>query len=237
MQYQNQRKPKMRPVRLGMFLLIIILLALIGFTQMEKVKESSLNSNATIGQTSSLPNNISVTLDPVAVAQAKIIEYKILVNQHAEVGGEPTLGIVAVTTAEWQGDFTKERIVATLMDILNKQNPNRTSITSIYFLPVEVKEEQMFAEIALGYLVLNPEAREQNSINLLTRGYLPEELTYIKLYDTLRPKHVENGLLDVQALNEALNEAMGPMGGGIEYPPQTLKQVENADTFLEVKTN
>ncbi len=236
MQYQNQRKPKMRPVRLGMFLLIIILLALIGFTQMEKVRENSLTSNATISETTSLPNNISVTLDPVAVAQANIIEYKIISSQRTKVGEDETLGIVAVTTAEWQGDFTKERITATLLDILNKQNPDKNIITSIYFLPVEVKEELMFSDIALGRLILNPNAVEQNSINLLTRGYLPEELAYIKLYDSLRPKHVENGLLDIPALNEAISSAMGPAGGGMSYPPQTLKQVDNAGSFLETKT-
>ena len=254
MQYQNQRKPNVRPVRLGMFLLIIILLALIGFTQMEKAREktgeNALGANATTGVTTDATSNLSnlaspanpvntlsVVLDPVAVAQANIIEYKILSNQKGEVAGASTLGIVVVPTAEWQGDFTKERIAATLLDILNKQNPSKKSITSIYFLPVEVKEELMFSDIALGRLILNPEVPEQSSMDLLTRGYLPEELVYIKLYEALRPKYIENGILDAQAFNEALNEAMGPAGGGMEYPLQTLKQVENADSFLETKSN
>ena len=46
----------------------------------------------------------------------------------------------------------------------------------------------------------------------------------------------ENGLLDIPALNEAISSAMGPAGGGMSYPPQTLKQVDNAGSFLETKT-
>ena len=237
MQYQNQRKPSVRPIRLGMFLLVIILLALIGFTQMEKARDNANNSNATSAEASSQTNNLTVVLDPVAVAQAQPIEYKILSSKKGEVNGFSTLGVVAVNTAPWQGDFTKERVAVTLLDILNKQSSDKTMITSIYFLPVEVKEESMFADIALGRLVSYPGAPEQSSMQLLTRGYLPEELAYLKLYETLAPKFTANGILDTQALNAAISEAMGPAGGGMDYPPQTLKKVENAASFLEVKDN
>jgi hypothetical protein len=87
MQYQNQRKPSARPIRLGMFLLVIILLALIGFTQMEKARNNTNNSNATSAEASSQTNNLTVVLDPVAVAQAQPIEYKILSSKKGEVNG------------------------------------------------------------------------------------------------------------------------------------------------------
>ncbi len=226
MQYGNQRKSTVRPVRLGMLLLIIILLAMIGFTQMEKAKKNALTTNSTLATKPTPVDDLSVSLNTTQVAQAEIIEYKILSSQQAQVGGEPTLGIVAVATPEWQGDFTKERIAATLLQILHDQNKDQKTVVSIYLLPVAVSQELMFSEIALGRLILNPENPEQNSMAVVKRGYLPQELDYIKLYESLRPKFVKDGILDSQAFNKAITDQLGPEFLGMEYPFLKLLQVE-----------
>lgn len=225
--------------RLVLLGLAIIALLAVGISQVFKSgspEKAVVASNATAladqeNATQEAPH-APFTLAPDKVAQAELIPVKILSTTLAEAG-EGTLRSVALAPeADWQGDFTAERIAATLLSAY-KANSSGAKIVEVYLLPVPLKSEAMLDEVALGKLIVEEKAGPDNELVVMTRGYLPQELEFLTLWDEMWPDFVEDAGVNRKGLTNAIIEKMGAGAYGMDYPFQDSERVENLPELLE----
>jgi len=226
--------------RLVLFALGIIVVAAVGASQLFKggdetetaapVPDAVVNSSQEIAgeETEHKP----FTLDPQRLNEAELIPVNIVSMNLAELGGETFRSIMLVPQAEWQGDFTADRVAATL---LSKYQPNsaEADVVEIYLLPVPLESEAMLDEVMLGKLVVETEESPDSELLVLTRGYLPQELEFIKLWDEMWPEFMNEDGVDRSALTQAIIEKIGFDAYGMEYPFLDAERVENLAELLE----
>lgn len=229
-----------RWLRLIAIIIIMIGLGIFGYSrwssQEMSVPTNSVNASAnesveSVENTPTVPT--TATLDENAVKDAAIIEYNILSSAKSEKDGLNILTVLITPKATWQGDFDKERITATMLDALAQQSAANEEIVNVIFLPTNLKTESMYKDVALGYLVKDNAAQEKNELKVVTRGYLPQELDFMALYDEMQPQFTTDGVIDSKALNEAIVQTLGPATLGMEYPFLNLITVENVNALLK----
>lgn len=180
---------------------------------------ANANATASLGQ----PAPTTTTLDSQALKNSKPIDFTLLSSQVTEADGQNITRLLLVPAVDWQGDFTKERIAATLLKAFN-ENKSGNNILDIIFLPVGVKHEQMLTQSALGRFIYTPE-QPFNQMFVVKRGYLPLEVDYIVLRDQMLDSFTKDGLVNEKDLNDAIIETLGPSALGMEYPFQPLLKV------------
>lgn len=179
--------------------------------------------NTSAGQAASAVPATTITLDAQALKDSKPIDFTLLSSRVAEVDGQNITRFLLVPAVDWQGDFTKERIAATLLKVFNETKANNNML-DIIFLPVGIKHEQMLAQSALGRFIYTPE-QPFNQMFVVKRGYLPLEVDYIVLRDQMLDSFTKDGLVNEKDLNDAIIETLGPSAMGMEYPFQPLLKV------------
>lgn len=195
----------------------------------EKADNAPVAASVTANATASTDANMgagqpaNTTLDPQVLKDSKPIDFTVLSSRVAEVDGQNISRLLLVPAVDWQGDFTKERIAATLLKAYN-ENKSGNNILDIIFLPVGVKHEQMLDQSALGRFIYTPE-QPFNQMFVVKRGYLPLEVDYIVLRDQMLDSFTKDGLVNEKDLNAAIVETLGPSALGMEYPFQALLKV------------
>lgn len=225
--------------RLVLFALVIIVLAAVAASQLFKDEAGEIvNTPPGLAENGSqqivLENteHVPFLLDPAQVAEAELIPVDMLGMKLSELGDETFRTIMLAPQADWQGDFTAERIAATL---LSGYEPNLSGadVLEVYLLPAPLESDSMLDEVLLGKLVLEAKESSDNELLVVGRGYLPQELEFIKLWDEMWPQFMDEDGVDRQALTQAIIEKIGFDAYGMEYPFLDAERVENLPALLE----
>ena len=245
-------KPNSDPVRrvqkssrLLIFALIVAGLAAFGLSRFSAEDEPSkpllaANHTEAAWEDEDAAQIQPLTLDPARVAAAEPVETGIQGMNLAEISGRSYRTVLLTPKADWQGDFTAERIARTLINAA-KAHLDAVDVVNVYLLPCEIKSEMMFDTTALGKLSMDAGEPAKNNLSVQTRGYLPQEIQFIALADQRWPEFLleQEGehlakfeSLDREALTKAIIEEIGPDAYGISYPFQIAKEVANLPAVL-----
>ena len=227
---------RFRLVLLGLAIIVLLALGISQAFKNDSPEKAGVASNATVpaGQENVDLNapHVPFTLVPEKVIQAGLIPVKILSTNLAEAEGEVFRSVALAPEADWQGDFTAERIAATLLSAY-KTNSSGSDVVEIYLLPVPLKSEAMLDEVALGKLIVEAKPSSDSELVVMPRGYLPQELEFLTLWDEMWPDFVEDAGVNRKALTNAIIEKIGAGAYGMDYPFQDPERVENLPALLE----
>lgn len=241
--------------RLIVFALLFIVLATVGisrmfkedFSEQQPIAPANETDAAGDAETSSLP----LILNPQKVSEAKLIPTALISVNLAEFEDTKEATLMLIPQAEWQGDFNADRVAATLLACYKskegraivasmatsyKSENGQNAILDIYLLPFAIENEELFDEVALGKLLIDMGNSENNLLLTTTRGYLPQEIEFIKQWDKMSPDFIQNGILNKDVLTQAIIEKIGTDASGMSYPILKAKQVRNLRELLEGDT-
>lgn len=223
--------------RLVLFTLAIIVLAVVGISQVLKEDSSEQQpiapANATEAVEATETSSLPFILEPQKVSEAELIPITLLSVNLAEVEGGKLRTILIAPTVDWQGDFSAARIVATMLATY-KSDAGQADIVDIYFLPLGLESEEMYDEVALGRLLVDAKNSKDNLLLTVTRGYLPQELDFMEQWSKMSPEFMQAGALNKEALTQALIEKSGVDAHDAKsYPFLKAKPVENLGELLE----
>ena len=221
--------------RLIILALFVVALGAFGITFIAKEESGTAPENLdAVSPETALP----FSLDPAKVAEAELIPTAVQSVDLAHIDGRDYRTLILVPDVEWQGDFTAERIARTLVDAA-KAHLGAVDVVNVYLLPCKIQSEVMFDRVALGKLTADLSGEDTSSLWVQTRGYLPQELKFMTLWDQRWPEFVKGDDesyrdgLDREALSKAVIEEMGPDAYGMSYPFQVAKEVVNVVEVLK----
>lgn len=219
-----------KPLRLILFACLAILLAgLLLFLSPgndNPLQNRDASSSTNLGEVAEQP----FTLDLSALAAAEPIPVNIKELDRSasdtDVDGKNHRTILITPQTQWQGDFTAARIVATMLETA-KTYLVASDVVTVYLLPLELNNENMYAEAALGCLTVDRGKQTNNILNVQTRGYLPQELEFMAVWDKRQPEFIKSGKLNREGLTQAVIRDLGDEAYGMAYPFMSAKKVDN----------